>query len=117
MEISGTYTISNYTVSLKELLLKNTSYENMEIEEIVFIGVSYLQIPSTIFEPIISFGCEKDFNYIDKQLIGTTIYWQFENLFVITDEDNNKYYIVASQCKIVRSNGDVLFYKPEKGIN
>lgn len=114
MKIKGTFVLSEYSTSLKVLRMKASSFENTEVEEIVFVGVTYLQIPSTIYNPVINIGHEDDLKYIDSQLIGTTTYWQFENVFIIEDEDKNKYYIVAAICDVNYANSTKVTIKEEK---
>lgn len=100
MKIEGTFNLESYSISHKLLLFKHSlHFEKKEILNIHFDSIFFLQIPDSLYDPIIYEGGKEDQKYIDNQMKGTNNIWSMSKVYVI-ESDENTYYIGAGRMRI-----------------
>lgn len=94
MNFKQVFEIQNYSLSHRELILKNTSDDSID-EVLIFHSVFYVQLPSALEGFKIRIGIDLDKEYLESQNKKSFYYWVLQRVYVIEDNNDNVYYIGA----------------------
>jgi hypothetical protein len=105
------FTMFDFKISLGQLLLRSQKTDNSSNVDIIFMSTSYVQLPTRLHGIHIKKLNEVEINKLN--LANLILSSKYDNVFEVTSNGGNKYYVVASVFAVFEN--DLAFHETSLG--